>query len=296
MKNYSRTVLAFGSLKEVALYSEYVIPVNLGREILPRKDGTHGLPARIHDLFPPDFDAQPAFIEGLINVNNATFYVLLKAAIRQFGFPPRIGGCPDSKYAMIEEDATEAFYGFVRKFDLTRVPVDCPIELTGGDTSGESDLAVILPAIKMIDTSKLSWDQILAFRQDTKARKLLRRLRLFAFDNYAGKSKHYVEDDILRRIEDYEQQIKIWGCETICSALHNLVTSKMLMSALGGSFLSILFKSPVAAATAATAGVTLELGKIVLEVTKKRFELRHMITENPVSYIGYAKQKLEANA
>lgn len=296
MKDYSRTVLAFGSLKDAALYSDYVIPVNLGREILPRKDGTHGLPIGPHDLLPPDLAMQPAFIEALVKVNLSTFDVLRKAAIKHFDFLPRIGGCPDSKYATIEEDAAEAFYGFVQTFDLTRVPVDCPFDLTKEGSLGESDLAIILPSVKLIDTSKLSWDQILAFRQDPKARTLLRRLRLFAYDNYAGKSKHYIEDDILRRVEDYEQQTKIWRFETTCSALHSLVTSKMLMGAIGGSLLSILFNSPAAAAAAATAGVTVELGKIGLEVTKKRFELRRMMTENPVSYIGYAKQKLEANA
>lgn len=44
------------------------------------------------------------------------------------------------------------------------------------------------------------------------------------------------------------------------------------------------------AAAAEAAGIA--IGKIAIEIGKKRFELQKAMAENPVSYITYAKEKL----
>ena len=47
-----------------------------------------------------------------------------------------------------------------------------------------------LTNMKLVDTKKSKWDQILAFREDKKAMKKLRNLRLFLHENYC--LKHFL--------------------------------------------------------------------------------------------------------
>ena len=110
--------------------------------------------------------------------------------------------------------------------------------------------------------AKVSVGQILEFRSDTESMAKLRRLRLFASSNYEGKSRTFVEDDLLLRIADYEHEANKWGFEVREAALTNLFHSKTLLGAAGGSLAAVLAGSPAAALTAATAGVLFEWGKM----------------------------------
>jgi hypothetical protein len=47
------------------------------------------------------------------------------------------------------------------------------------------------------------------------------------------------------------------------------------------------------AVVAAVSGGTLEIGRITLEITKQRLALRSLMRENPVSFISYAREKLQ---
>jgi hypothetical protein len=133
------------------------------------------------------------------------------------------------------------------------------------------------------------------FRRDKDAMKKLRRFRLFANANYVRKSKAYVEDDLLQRVDDYETIVKQWGFETVEGTLNMLVSSKWL-TGTAGALISTFFGAPPAVVLAAAAGAApkaaIELSRVAIYLSKQRFMLRNTLKENPVSYLSYAKKKL----
>lgn len=300
MVAYFNTVLAGGSLKSALLYFDHVVPVNLSREILPRKDDKsyrpksyRPLPDLQDDILPPDLCCNASFCDQLILVNTAIHYLTLKEAIKRFGFAPRIGDLSDSEYALIEETAADAFCQFVNEFSLGNLPLDVGRGMLSDEPEAASDTVISLASLNLIDAEQCSWEQIREFRHDIEARDRLRRLRLFAYANYQGKAKDFVEDDILTRIADHEAAVKKWGFETAQGALNMLLTSKVIGGALAGSLVSTFFGAPTIAVVAAASGGALEIGRITLEITKQRLALRSLMRESPVSFISYAREKLQ---
>jgi hypothetical protein len=187
----------------------------------------------------------------------------------------------------------EAFTSFVADFGLEALPVDCYGNLFSEKDGVQSEFVIRLASLRLVDVRRCSWEHLLEFRRDNEARDKLRRLRLFAYENYAGKSKDYVEDDILKRIADYDEAVKQWGLETTQSALNMLLTSKIVGEVSAGSLVSTFFGAPTLAAAAAVGGsALLEIGRIALEVSKQRLALRKLAAGNPVSYISHVRSKL----
>lgn len=98
-----------------------------------------------------------------------------------------------------------------------------------------------------------------------------------------------MEDDILKRLDDYHAAIKRLHFQTVHATLNMALTSKMLAGAVTGSFISSLIGAPLSAAIAASGGIALEVGKMALEVKKRNFELRNGLEDNPHTYIEAAK-------
>jgi hypothetical protein len=118
---------------------------------------------------------------------------------------------------------------------------------------------------------------------------------LFAYDNYLGKPKAYVEDDILQRVDDYETTVKEWGFQTREGAVNILASSKWL-TGTAGALISTLFGAPpaivLAGAAAGAPKAAIELSRLGIYLSKQYFMLRKMFKENPVSYLSYAKKEL----
>jgi hypothetical protein len=163
------------------------------------------------------------------------------------------------------------------------------------DPSGE-EVAVTLATLDLVDTTCASWEQITEFRRDPVSRTKLRRLRVFAADSYAGKSRAYVEDDLLRRLDDYDETVRRWGFETRHAVLTTLLNSKSLLAVAGVSLLSVLFGAPTLAGAGALAGAAVEIGRVSVEVSRRRFALRSALRDNPVSYIADAKERLSSTS
>lgn len=179
----------------------------------------------------------------------------------------------------------------MNSYGLVDVPIQAPRRSIELDETSE-DVAVTLMNAKIIDTTSCSWEHILKFREDTEARHKLRRLRLFAYENYLGKSKEYVREDILKRIDDANQMAKRWGFETKTAALSMLLTSKTLAGGAAGSLVSVLAGQPLAAFLSVAGGAAIETGRIGIEITRRHFTLRNMLKDNPVLYFPYAESKL----
>lgn len=296
---YTKTVVVFdGSVKEALLYFDHIIPVFLLGEVLPLykkqpieddqgfwnyrllPDLKWRLVPDEKKILPPHLVDVAGFVGKLVAVNNAVSLALKGVNI---------------DYAAAEH-ITVLLNKFMDDFDLWTTPFVCSDRLFSAEDIDRSEIVISLASLKLVDVDRCSWEQIFEFRRDEEARDKLRRLRLFAYENYAGKSKDYVEDDILKRMADYDQAVKQWGFETTQGALNMLLNSKIMGGALTGSLVSTLFGAPILAVATAAAGGTLEIGRIALEVRKQRFALRKLAAENPVSYISLIKSKLEKKA
>lgn len=142
MNTYYRNAVAFDDLKNAALYFDCVVPVLTVTEFV-RKEWEPFRDKVLADLIPEQLLSY-RFAEALSEVNRRGFNMWAKIAIGVHSLEPQIKG-------LSQEDGTEE-----------------PLPLLS------------LSQLKVIDASKLSWDQIAEIRKDPIARDRLRRLRLFA--------------------------------------------------------------------------------------------------------------------
>ena len=155
-----------------------------------------------------------------------------------------------------------------------------------------SEFLVTLTGLSLVDTEKASWDQILTFRQDERSRMAFRRLQILAAKEYSGKDQAYIKDDLLLRIEAYNNAVRDWGFETRIATLSNLLGSKTLLGGLGGALLAALLGKHWAAAASAATGITVELGNIAIDLVKRHYSLETLRRDHPLNYIISARKLL----
>lgn len=312
MPAYSNTALAFGDLKDAVLYFDHIIPVNIGLELLPEgmrlysqvkvPDNAQEELGRaldevaVLDLLPPNLRWNSEFLNEFSEVNAATTRwtteMVLNEGAKKFDLPPR---CSADEMEALARNAANKFYSFVRRRNLWDLPMDNGESVVGDEPDAKSELVLCLPSLQLIDTEGCTWRQLHEFRRDEQSRDKLRRLRLFAYTNYMGKPKAYIEDDIHTRIADYKDAVKTWGFQTAEGAINVALTSKVLHGALAGTLVSALCGAPTLAAISAAVGSSIEIGRIAIEVSKQRLALQRLMRENPVSYISIARDKLRAD-
>jgi hypothetical protein len=295
--DFDRTAISLGNTKEAALYFDHVIPLYLAVEHIPdflhNTGDIRNMPV---DLVPDRLRTAPNFSERFVSVNEAFSHCMFKHIAKRLDQPPHLEDMTNEEWEMVEVQAATEYYSFLEDFGLADTPVLSPgSAITDGDTDSD-DVALTLSTLRLIDVAKLSWEQLSEFRRDANARQKLRRLRLFAAGNYAGKSRSYIEDDLQRRLYDYDEEVRRWGFETKHATLTMLLTSKTFGAALSGSLVSALFGAPAISVATAVGGACIEIGRIALEISRRRFALRNSLQDNPVSYIKDAKDVLAPDA
>jgi hypothetical protein len=139
-------------------------------ELLKSKPESASLPARLGTLppslgdqiLPPRLRKDLKFLENLVAVNTATGNLLLKHAIAHFGLPPQIKGLSDSEYESIEKVGASAFYSLLDTFRLKELPVDCSADIVSQEGGDQSDIAVTLLSLQLVDAERCSWEQLLS--------------------------------------------------------------------------------------------------------------------------------------
>jgi len=133
-------------------------------------------------------------------------------------------------------------------------------------------LEIRLDGLKLVDTSELTWEQILEVRSDPVYSRKAWRFRLFFADNFAGKDPNYVRDKLTEQIENYVTTCKRNGLKLALSAATKLLDSKSLLGALGLTGISILTGNLAVASASLLAGAAIELGKVSLHVAGKSLD------------------------
>ncbi|MGA2178026.1 MAG: hypothetical protein ABSH15_00340 [Verrucomicrobiota bacterium] len=318
MEPYHNTAIVFGDVREALLYYDYIVPANMGGNIFgvypSAKDNAEVLrtidsapdPKQmfltaanmkgvqlLEQTLPPQWKYDSEFGEAVRELNAYVFgWILVEqdigCGINLTGTSPLPWMNPS------KEDVQRAFAYFIKEFSLEAACVDCPALLINTSKDATREATAIFHGLQLVDTSNVTISHIVEFRKDREAFAKMKKFRLFAYENYSGKSKAYVEDDIQKRLADYHEVVKSWGFETKLKSLHFLLNSKFLAGAFATSVAAILMRKPEVALAAFSTGAVVEIGKLSLEYAKCAHELRKIARDNPISYIADAKKALES--
>ncbi|MEY4294505.1 MAG: hypothetical protein RLY82_193 [Pseudomonadota bacterium] len=316
-KNYqpSTAVLCFENFKEAALNFDRVLPLNIGGRMQGNRE--------LGDIllgYPESIPAAVAFhlIDGVVEKERGAYASRLfeitldkwgdfakqaePYARLWLGTDDRIG---QSKHTIVEEykklqqayfaDETIAgipairtvFQDYALSLGLKRFCVSLPPTLE--DFCSQTDPSITLSRLNLIDASQAEWSQIIEVREDVQSRRKLARLRLFIHGNYSNCSFAYIEDDLSRRIDEYEQVSKKFGLKTTLSSLSLLLDAKALQASAGAGLLAGLFGGPIVGLSAAAA---IEVGKIAINVAEKHHELKDWQSGHDLAYIFETREKV----
>lgn len=299
---YRATAMSVQATKEAALYFDNVIPFLVGaeavsdltslrrRDLRKLDDATTKL---VVELLPESLRGSKKFAAAWSDLEKVGVIARFKPILDQYGIDDALGYLSPAEYRDLVATFGRRFAPLASRFDLYGLPVVTPNRIIGEASPGD-DVLLAIRGLNLVDASKASWDQVLAFRKDADARARLRRLRLFAIENYQNRSRAFIEDDLLSRIDAYDEQVRRWGFVTRHSVLGMLLSSKALGAAMGGTLLSAFVGAPALAALSAVGGIAIEVGQVALEISKRRFELRSALRDSPISYVAEAKARLSA--
>ncbi|MDB5271959.1 MAG: hypothetical protein JWO58_326 [Chitinophagaceae bacterium] len=117
-------------------------------------------------------------------------------------------------------------------------------------------------------------------------------MKLFVQDNYTNKPINYIEDDILKRIDDYNDSISKWGFETTIATFESVLSSKGLYTSSTIAMLSKLFDNPGLAALSGGSAACIALGEIGLKVFKAQNDKINLRKDSPIAYLLTAQKEL----
>ena len=143
----------------------------------------------------------------------------------------------------------------------------------------------------LIDTSNLSWDQIIDIRSDTEFTTKLRRFRVFLNENYENKPQEFVIDDLLKKLDEYEKACKNHSLDLIISSLSKVLDSKSLLAALGITTAGILIGNPELTNLGIISGSAIEIGKLSLHIAEKKLSFENTLNASEISYLFDLKEK-----
>lgn len=179
------------------------------------------------------------------------------------------------------------FQDYARSLGFEDICVSVPVSTAGAGISADPSLT--LSQLKLIDTAAADWRQIIELRKDKESHQRLIRLRLFMHANYTGRSFDFIEDDLARRLYEYESTASKHGFKTVVSSLSVLLSAKGLQTTLGAGLLAGLFGGPLAALGA---GAAVEVGQIAVHVAERLHEMRDWRSGHELAYIIETQKQL----
>lgn len=147
--------------------------------------------------------------------------------------------------------------------------------------------------LQLIDVSRASWNQIIELRNDPKSTKKLHNFRLFMNKNYSGKPLSFIEDDLGRLEDEYQDTCKKFGFERRTSTISLILSSKSFLALGGASVVSLLSGEPLVASIAALSATTVEFAKIKLHLVQHKFSFERFQNDHQIAFLAYAKKQLD---
>jgi len=141
-----------------------------------------------------------------------------------------------------------------------------------------------IQGLNLVDPRKIGWEKLLEIRKDKNSHSAMRDLRLFFQENYEGKEITFIQDDLLSRIEKYDNAKKNWQLDTVMRSLSVVISPKNLVAMPAASWLPqltgvSLSLEPMLGAAVAIGNVMLEFGNVYVEAKKSK-------QHNPIRYLA----------
>lgn len=156
--------------------------------------------------------------------------------------------------------------------------------------SSNTNIMATIAGIPLVNAEQASLLQIRQLREDTNAQRKLRNLRLFLFQNYTGKPKSFIEDDIHKRMDEYYAAASKHGFDIFESSLTCLIDAKSIQATIAGGLIGWLLGGPV---VGITSGLTVEIASLSLTLARGIRELRLFRKQHDLAYIFHAKKSIE---
>jgi len=278
--------LAWRDAKDAALFFEKVIPAQIHEMHRYAKDDPIYYSV-LQDLLPSSLlePAASGRVTGLarpVTEYIAHYYVTF----------PELIGIEELPHGETFEDRTrnnqaalvEAFTKYVESANLAGFSIFGD-RLLESDNDSMSEPSLVLSGLELVDTSRLSWKHLLEFRKDKDAMRKLSQLRRFVYDNYQGKSKDYISEELERKIQEYGEVSKFWDFPTRAS-LYTIALSGGSAVAIADALGIAFFGTPIG--TAIT-GASAAIGTAAIAVEKRRREVNLQRDSHAVAYLVEAQ-------
>jgi len=310
MSRRELTAISGGDSKVAALYFDNIVPAGLPVDLLSyfkdngirlsQNSGELGDIFRdyinsMREFFPEKLRKGYDFAE-LLMIASALIDTMsdeeAKQWVRRYKYPENLKNVPKIVQVNSKKIAIR-FQSLLTKIGVEDAVLTGCAPLLNSVNVDDGNALVTLCGLELIDVKNASLEQISELRKDKKSQEKLRNLRLYVYQNYAGKSTTYIKDDLYHKIDEYNDVAKKWSFDTTAGAISMLFNSKLIIGGGGISFLTALLGHPVAAAAPLTAGMAVELGKIGVEISKAKFEATRILGNHPASFIVDTRKKLK---
>lgn len=298
----SNVVVDYAATKLAALFFDHVVPLDgiegvsgVSRLLEVGEDPDKLLPQLecgeeidfakaekiIHQLLPPDFGSAEKVADfASVAARGVTGLVIATG----FYNCDEVDRRADRDWAMLHSPENSSRY-------IGKVPANLNaafVEPDSASSLGPEHALVSISKIAIPDTSQLEWDAIIEMRKDSQSRTRLRRLRVFAEREYAGKTRDFIEDDISVRLDDYEQTLKDWGVKTTLGALSTCWNVESALSAGVASLVATM--SGLSGPEALGAALALPCSRFAIELATVRLARNEAVRAFPLAYLGDLKK------
>ena len=159
------------------------------------------------------------------------------------------------------------------------------------------DREVVLAALReldVVDEDELTWEQALAFRQDSAARRDYRRLVHWLDSTMVGRPHSFVVDELGKRIELYRQALRKHGLKTRLGVLASLVDAKALVGAAAAASASLVAGHPLWGLLATTSFLS---GKALLTIGQAKLDLEEVHNaHSEIAFVTQVNERLTSSA
>src|SRR5262249_27532785 len=128
----------------------------------------------------------------------------------------------------------------------------------------------VLLNLPLVDPSSTTWEQVLDFRNDARARGTYRDLRLWLESGLQASSVQSAGDVINQKVSDYEWALKKHGFQTKLGAFTSVLDLKTSLATSTAAAVGFSIGGPI---WAAIASGTLFAGQVLANVLEKRIEV-----------------------
>lgn len=192
MSKYQPTALSSGATKEASLYFDHVVPLFAVGEGMIGGGSAAPWPRALTEQLLPPYLQNDEFMQPFVDLQHSGLKI--NYAMAHEGKDP--DNDPDFRKEC--ESLALAWAELLSKYGLLDAPLVAQESVsTRGADDLTPDIGITLRNLKLVDVADVSLEQLAELRRDSHTRSALRRLRLFACENYVDKSRAFVEDDLL---------------------------------------------------------------------------------------------------